>query len=152
MLAGIVIRHVSYRGAAPAAHDLVAGHVSMMFDIVPLAKVQLESGKLIGLGVATNQRLDAVPNVPTMLEAGFPTLQSGPWFRLAAPAGMPRPTIDMLNSEARKAFAVSEVRQRFESQGMTIPLSTPEEFGSFIQSEHQRWGNIICDTNIRIQP
>ena len=152
MLAGIDIRHMSYRGAAPAAHDLVAGHVSMMFDIVPLAKVQLESGTLIGLGVATNQRLDAVPNVPTMLEAGFPTLQGGPWFRLAAPAGMPRPTIDMLNSEARKAFAVSEVRHRFESQGMTIPLSTPEEFGSFIQREHQRWGNIICDTNIRIQP
>ena len=152
MLAGIDITHVPYRGAAPAAQDLVAGHVSMMFDIVPLAKVQIESGKLIGLGIATNQRLDAVPNVPTMLEAGFPTLQGGPWFGLAAPAGTPRPIIDLLNSEARKAFAVAEVRQRFESQGMTIPLSTPEEFGSFIQSEHQRWGKIIRDANIKIQP
>ena len=99
-LAGINITHVPYRGAAPASQDLVAGHVSMMFDIVPLARTQIAAGTVRALAVASPQRLAAIPDVPTMAEAGFPQIEGGPWFGLVAPAGTPRAIIDWLNAEA----------------------------------------------------
>lgn len=142
-VAGIDIVHVPYRGAAPASQDLVAGHVSMLFDIVPLARTQIGAGKVRALGVASPQRIAALPDVPTMAEAGFPELQGGPWFGLLAPAGTPRPIIDWLNSETRNVFSAPDVRELFVTQGMTLPLGTPEEFAAHIAMETRRWGEII---------
>jgi tripartite-type tricarboxylate transporter receptor subunit TctC len=83
-LAGIDIIHVPYRGAAPASQDLVAGHASMMFDIVPLARTQIAAGNVRALAVASPQRIAVLPDVPTTSEAGFPALEGGPWFGLLA--------------------------------------------------------------------
>jgi tripartite-type tricarboxylate transporter receptor subunit TctC len=149
-LADIEMVHVPYRGAAPAIQDLVAGHVAVMFDIVPLARTQLAAGKVRALAVASAQRLPAVAEVPTVAEAGFPELEGGPWFGLLAPAGTPRAIIDWLNAETRKAFAAPDVRERFLAQGMTLPLGTPEEFGAFIAAESRRWGDIVRKANIRM--
>jgi tripartite-type tricarboxylate transporter receptor subunit TctC len=149
-LAGIDLVHVPYRGAAPAIQDLVAGHVSLLFDIVPLARTQIAAGKVRALAVASPQRLEGLPDVPTMAEAGFPELEGGPWFGLLAPAGTPRAIIDLLNAETRKAFAAPDVRDRFLSQGMTLPLGTPEEFSAFIAAESIRWGDIVRKTGIRM--
>ena len=149
-LAGIDLVHVPYRGAAPAIQDLVAGHVSLLFDIVPLARTQIATGKVRALAVASPQRLDGLPDVPTMAEAGFPELEGGPWFGLLAPAGTPRAVIDWLNGETRKAFAAPDVAERFLSQGMTLPLGTPEEFAAFIAAESIRWGDIVRKTGIRM--
>jgi tripartite-type tricarboxylate transporter receptor subunit TctC len=150
MEAGIKLVHVPYRGAAPAIQDLVAGHVSLLFDIVPLARTQIAAGKVRALAVASPQRLEGLPDVPTMAEAGFPELEGGPWFGLLAPAGTPRAIIDLLNAETRKAFAAPDVRDRFLSQGMTLPLGTPEEFAAFIAAESIRWGDIVRKTGIRM--
>jgi tripartite-type tricarboxylate transporter receptor subunit TctC len=150
-LAGVEITHVPYRGAAPASQDLVAGHVSMMFDITPLARVQIAAGKVNGLAVASQQRLAAVPGVPTMAEAGFPQIEGGPWFGFVAPAGTPRHVIDWLNAEGRKAFSAPDVREHFLAQGILLPLGTPEQYGDFIASEYKRWGEIIRSANIRLQ-
>lgn len=149
-IAGIDLVHVPYRGAAPAIQDLVAGHVSLMFDIVPLARTQLAAGKVRALAVASPQRLPAVPDVPTVAEAGFPELEGGPWFGLLAPAGTPRVVVDWLNGETRKAFAASDVRERFLAQGMTLPLGTPEDFSAFIAAESKRWGDIVRKTGIKM--
>jgi tripartite-type tricarboxylate transporter receptor subunit TctC len=149
-LAGVEITHVPYRGAAPAIQDLVAGHVSMMFDIVPLARTQMAAGKVRALAVASGQRLAAVPDVPTMAEAGFPAIEGGPWFGFVAPAGTPRPIIDWLNEEGRKAFSAPDVRDRFLAQGILLPLGTPEEYGAFIAAEYKRWGEIIRSVGIRL--
>ena len=89
--------------------------------------------------------------MPTMAEAGLPELEGGPWFGLMAPAGTPRPIIDWLNSETRKAFAAPDVRERFLSQGMTLPLGTPEEFSAYVASEHKRWGEIIRKAGIKME-
>jgi tripartite-type tricarboxylate transporter receptor subunit TctC len=150
-IAGVDITHVPYRGAAPAIQDLVAGHVSMMFDIVPLARAQLAAGKVRALGVAAPQRSAAVPDVPTMAEAGFPQLEGGPWFGLMAPAGTPRAIVDWLNAEARKIFAAQDVRERFLAQGMTLPLGTPEEFTAYVAAESKRWGDIIRKAGIKME-
>ncbi len=149
-LAGIEINHVPYRGAAPAGQDLIAGHVSMMFDIVPLARVQIAAGKLRGLAVASAKRLAAVPDVPTTAEAGFPQIEGGPWFGIMAPTGTPRTIIDLLNAEGIKAFSAPDVRERFESQGIMVPLGTPEQYDAFIQAEYKRWGEIIRNVGISI--
>jgi tripartite-type tricarboxylate transporter receptor subunit TctC len=150
-LAGIEINHVPYRGAAPASQDLIAGHVSMMFDIVPLARTQIAAGKMRGLAVASAKRLPAVPDVPTTAEAGFPQIEGGPWFGIVAPAGTPRAIIDLLNAEGIKAFSAPDVRERFESQGIVVPLGTPEQYGAFMQSEYKRWGEIIRSVGIRLE-
>ncbi len=150
-LAGISIAQVPYRGAAPASQDLVAGHVSMMFDIVPLAQTQIAAGTVRALAVASPQRLTAMPEVPTMAKSGFPQIEGGPWFGIVAPAGTPRAIIDWLNAEGRKAFSAPEVRDRFLTQGILLPLGTPEQYGSFIEAEHKRWGEIIRSVNIRLE-
>ena len=150
-LAGIDITHVPYRGAAPAIQDLVAGQVSMLFDIVPLARTQIAAGKVRALAVASPQRLALMPDVPTMLEAGFPQIEGGPWFGIVAPAGTPKAIIDWLNAEGRKAFSAPDVRERFLSQGILLPLGTPEQYGNFIFAEHKRWGEIIRASNIKIE-
>ena len=147
-LAGIEITHVPYRGAAPAAQDLVAGHVSIMFDIVPLAQPQIAAGKVRALAVAASQRLAILPDVPTMAESGFPQLEGGPWFGLVAPTGTPRDAIDYLNAEGRKIFSAPEVRDRFLAQGVVLPLGTPESFGTYIAGEYKRWGEIVRGAGI----
>ena len=150
-LAGIDIGHVPYRGAAPASQDLDAGHFSMMFDIVPLARPQIVAGKLRGLAVASPQRLAAIPDVPTTVEAGFPDIEEGSWFGIVAPARAPRAIIDLLNAEDLKAFSAPNVSDRFLSQGILLPLGTPEQYGAFIEAEHKRWGEIIRSVNIRLE-
>ena len=148
---GTSVTHVPYRGAAPAVQDLVAGHVSMMFDIAPLAKTQIEAKTVRGLAVAGSQRLAVLPDLPSMAEAGLPELEGGPWFGLLAPAGTPRSVIDWLNSETKKAFSAPDVRERFISQGIALPLNTPEQFASFIAADSKRWGEVIRRGGIRIE-
>jgi tripartite-type tricarboxylate transporter receptor subunit TctC len=147
---GTNLVHVPYRGAAPAVQDLVAGHVSMMFDIAQLAKTQIEAKTVRGLGVAGAQRLSVLPDLPSMAEAGLPELEGGPWFGLLAPAGTPRPIIDWLNAETKKAFSAPDVRERFLSQGTSLPLGTPEQFATFMAADSKRWGDVIRRAGIRM--
>ena len=122
----------------------------MMFDIVPLARMQIAAGKVRALAVASPQRIAVLPDVPAMSEAGFPELEGGPWFGLLAPAGTPRPIIDWLNSETRKAFSAPDIRELFITQGMALPQGTPEDFAAHIATETKRWGEIIRRSGITV--
>jgi len=150
-VSGTDIAHVPYRGAAPAVQDLVAGHVTMMFDILTLAVPQVKAGKVRALAVAAPQRVSALPDVPTMAEAGLPQLEGGPWFGLLVPAGTPRAIVDWLNSEARKAFEAPDVRERLAAQNLTLPLGTPEDFAAHIAAETKRWGDVIRAAGIKME-
>jgi tripartite-type tricarboxylate transporter receptor subunit TctC len=149
--AGIDIVHVPYRGAAPAIQDLIAGHVSMMFDIVPLAMPQIAAGKVRALAVTTPQRVPVVPDVPTMTEAGLPAVQGGPWFGLLVPSGTPAAAVDWLNAQTNKIFSAREVRDYFAAQGLLLPLGTPGDFSAHIATETKRWGEIIRQAGIRLE-
>jgi tripartite-type tricarboxylate transporter receptor subunit TctC len=149
--AGIDIVHVPYRGAAPAIQDLIAGHVSMMFDIVPLAMPQIATGKVRALAVTTPQRVPVVPNVPTMTEAGLPAVQGGPWFGLLVPAGTPAAAVAWLNAETKKVFSARETHDYFIAQGLSLPLGAPEDFAAHIAAETERWGEIIRQAGIRLE-
>ena len=150
LLHKIDIVHVPYKGAGPAVTDLVAGHIQMMFDILPLTKEQMLAGKVRALGVMSAQRLPVVPDVPTMAEQGMPELEGGPWFGLLAPAKTPRPIIDWLNAETRKAMSAPEVRKRLTDLGMTLPLGSPEDFAKHIADETRRWGDVIERAGIKL--
>jgi tripartite-type tricarboxylate transporter receptor subunit TctC len=145
------IAHVHYRGAAPALQDLVAGHVHVMFDIVPLTKEQLAAGRVRALAITSARREPAVPDVPTMAESGMPGVEGGPWFGLFVPAGTPRAAIDWINAEARKAFSSPDLKARLEGQGLTLPLGSPEDFGRHVEAETKRWGEVIRKGNIKTE-
>lgn len=149
-LASVNIVHVPYRGGAPAVQDLIAGHVTMMFDVLTLAVPQVKSDKVRALAVASPQRIPLVPDVPTVAEAGFPQLESGPWFGFFVPADTPKPVVDWLYAEAKKAFSASDVQAQWEKQGLTAPLAPPEETRTFVAGEYKRWGDVIKKANITL--
>ena len=149
--AGIALTHVPYRGGAPASQDLVAGHVSMLFDIVPLAVSNLQSGKVRALAVCAAERVKVLSDVPTIAEAGLPGMEAGAWFGLFAPVGTPPGAVAWMNSEARKAFAASDVRERFAGQGAVLPLGPPEAFGAHVAAETERWGALIRRAGIKTE-
>ena len=151
LAAGIAITHVPYRGGAPASQDLVAGHVSMLFDIVPLAVSNLQSGKVRALAVCAPERVKVLPDVPTIAQAGLPGMEAGAWFGLFAPAGTPPAAVVWMNSEAKKAFDAIEVRERFAGQGAVLPLGPPEAFGAHVAAETERWGALIRRAGIRME-
>jgi tripartite-type tricarboxylate transporter receptor subunit TctC len=119
--AGIDLTHVPYRGAAPAAQALAAGHIDMMFDVVSLALGAIKGGTVRAIAVASPERVPLLPEVPTMAEGGFP-MEVGAWFGLLAPGATPQPIIGWLNRAAHQVFSAPEMRARFVSQGAAMPL------------------------------
>jgi tripartite-type tricarboxylate transporter receptor subunit TctC len=103
------------------------------------------------LGIMSPQRLPVAPEVPTMAEQGMPELEGGPWFGLLAPARTPRPVIDWLNAETRKAMAAPDVRKRLIALGLNLPLGSPEDFAKHIASETVRWGDVIKRAGIKLK-
>jgi tripartite-type tricarboxylate transporter receptor subunit TctC len=148
--AGIDINHVPYRGAAPAAQDLIAGHVTMLFDVLTTAVPQIQSEKVRAIAIADSKRAKALPNVPTVAEAGLPELESGPWFGFFVPAGTPKPVIDWLYTEAKKAFNSPDVQAQFAKQNLDAMLGTPDETRKFVAGEYKRWGEIIKKADIKL--
>jgi tripartite-type tricarboxylate transporter receptor subunit TctC len=149
LLAGIEMTHIPYRGAAPAAQDLIAGHVSMMLDVVPLAIGPVKEGRVRAIGVATKERVAVLPDVPTLAEQGLP-LELTAWFGLLAPAGTPKAAIDWINREANRALSAPDARERFRASGAVLPLGTPEAFAAHIEAETKKFGDVIRRANIRI--
>ena len=150
LTAGVDIVHVPYKGAAPALQDLMGGHVMMMFDITVFALPNMRAGKVRALAVTTAERLAVAPELPTMAEAGMPEVQGGAWFALFAPTGTPRPVIDWWNRETRRALSESDARERFVSQGATLPLGTPESLATFVAADSERWARVIRSAGIKL--
>jgi tripartite-type tricarboxylate transporter receptor subunit TctC len=147
--AGIDIVHVPHRGAAPAQNALLGGHVHLMFDTVTQAMELVKDGKLRALGVASAKRVGALSEVPTLAEAGLP-LEMSAWFGLMAPRGTPPAVIAWLNQEANKVFSAPDIRDRFISQGATLPLGSPEAFAAHIKAEYEKWSPVIRQASIQI--
>ena len=142
LAAGIDIVHVPYRGSAPAVTDLIGGQVNMMFDNVTFTLPQVRGGKVRALGITADKRVGVLPDVPTMAEAGLPDVQGGVWFTLFAPAGTPAGVIGYLNKQAREIFSAPDVRERFESQGLVLPLG-PRRSSAHSSLSSKRWSDVI---------
>jgi tripartite-type tricarboxylate transporter receptor subunit TctC len=123
----------------------------MMFGILPLAGAQVAAGAVRALAVMSTRHEPAIPDVPTMAEAGTPGIEGGPWFGLMAPTGTPRPIIDWLNAEANSAFASPDLKAGLEAQGITLPLGSPEDFAKHIAAETVRWGEVIRKGSVKME-
>lgn len=142
-MAGINILHVPYKGTAPANQDLMGGHVALQFDGVTAALPMLRSGRVVGVGVTSAKRVGAAPDIAPIAEAGFPGFEYTAWVGLLAPAGTPRPVVDRLNTEMVKILASPDIRHKLSEAGFEVASSTPEGFGSFIQSEIVKLGKVV---------
>lgn len=149
---GAPIVHVPYRGSGPAMIDVIAGHVTCLFDILVTALPQIRAGKVRALAVASAKRSPFAPDIPTMAESGFDGYtQAGnePWFGVFAPAGTPRPTVDRLNSELRKAIAAPELAEVLRAQGYDAWTLDPDAFVAFIRDDHAKWGKVVKDAGLK---
>ncbi|WP_442595544.1 Bug family tripartite tricarboxylate transporter substrate binding protein [Parapusillimonas sp. JC17] len=148
--AGVEMTHVPYKGGAPAATDLMAGHIDMMFEMGYAAMPAIQADKVKPLGVTSSQRLPLLPNVPTIAEAGLPGFESYNWQGIVVPAGTPQDVVEKLNTAFNKILKKPEVIQAFEQTGGQVGGGTPEEFGKFIQDERAKWAEVIKEANISV--
>jgi len=149
MLAGIDIAHVPYKGGAPAAADLLAGHILMMFELTYAALPSIKAGRLRPLAVTTDARLPMLPEVPTFAESGYPALVVSNWQGVIAPRNTPRDIIDRINRSVNDVLAMAPVRDSILSQGNEIGGGTPESFTALIRAEIPRWAKVVKDANIQ---
>jgi tripartite-type tricarboxylate transporter receptor subunit TctC len=144
------LTHVPYKGAAPSITDLIAGQIDGVVDNPPTVLAHMQAGSIRVLAVAGKERLHVLPDVPTAAEAGLPAWQASSWFGLVAPAGTPKPILDRLYSEVRKAVKSPRI-QALRNRGMQIVGNSPTEFADLIASERKKWGDIIKSANITAQ-
>jgi len=147
---GASITHVPYKGSGPAVADLVGGRVQIMFDAAPSLIQHVKSGKLRVLAAASAQRNRLLPGVPTFAELGYPKVTVSLWYGLLAPAGTPRPVIDRLNRETRKALEAPDVREKLLAQGAEPMPGSPEAFATFMQEESAKWAPVVKQAGVKL--
>jgi tripartite-type tricarboxylate transporter receptor subunit TctC len=141
--AGVDLTHVPYKGNGPATSDLLGGQVSAMFLQYAVAKPHVAGGKLVMLATPSGKRSQAIPEVPTIAESGLPGFDVEPWFGIVAPAGTPAAIVNRLNAEIGKIMQQNDVKDMLASVGAAPSISTPQEFGKFIDSEISRWAEVV---------
>lgn len=139
---GVNVVHLPYKGAAPAAVGVMTGEAACSFLVMPVAQAQIKAHRLRGLGVAAESRSRAIPDVPTMREAGVDGHVALQWNGLFVPARTPQAIIERLHREVVKALAAADVRQRFEAEGADPVGSAPGEFASFFHVEAEKWADV----------
>ena len=139
---GIRAQHLPYKGAAPASISVISGETQVAFLVMPVAQVQVTAGKLRGLGVAAPARSPAMPEMPTMREAGVPDHEAVQWNGFFAPARTPPAILDRLHREVAKAVHDPEVRKRIEAEGATPSGNSPSEFAAFFRVEAEKWADV----------
>ncbi|MGE4257017.1 MAG: tripartite tricarboxylate transporter substrate binding protein [Xanthobacteraceae bacterium] len=152
LLANIDILHVPYRGGAPLMTALLSEQVQLGVAAPGAFMSNIADGKLKALAVTGRQRSPALPNVPTMIEAGYPALDSGAWIGLVAAAGTPAAVIARLNEEANKATRNTSLSKVFLEQAVEPVGTTPSEFGEFLHAQHKKWGKVIQDAKLDLRP
>ena len=152
-MTGTYMLHMPYRGSAPALLDMVGGNMDVMFDNLPSSMAHIKGGKLKALAVTSAKRSTALPDVPTVEEAGGPALkgfEASSWFGLLAPAGTPADIVQRVQQEVAKALATPAVKERLLSQGAIPGGNTSAEFASLIDREHRKWAQVVKASGAKV--
>jgi tripartite-type tricarboxylate transporter receptor subunit TctC len=149
--AGVNLTHVPYKGAGPAAIDLLSGQLHMMFDAISASLPNIKAGRLRPLGIATLKPFPVMPEIPTISDSGVPGFEGTTWQGLCAPAKTPGPVLQTLNTAAVEAVKSQDIVQRFASLGVIGVGTSSADFRKFIQSETARWQKAIRDAGIKVQ-
>ena len=151
-LANLNMVHIPYKGGAgPAVTGMLGGETQVMFVTLSSAISFIQAGRLKGLGISTTKRIEALPQVPTMIEAGYPEMVSSSWQGVFVPAGTPRPIVEKIHAALLATMDSPEIRQRFAGGGVDVMTSkTPEDFASFVNAETARWGKVAKESGATI--
>ncbi|HYC43847.1 MAG TPA: tripartite tricarboxylate transporter substrate binding protein [Burkholderiales bacterium] len=149
-MTGTQIVHVPYKGGAAAIADLIAGQVQLMLEGLNSITPHAKAGRVRGLGVSGPKRSPALPEVPTIAEAGVPGYEASTWNGIVAPRGTPRAVVQKLNAELNNALNSASLRERFAAIGADPAPGTPEQFGELIRREYVKWGEVVRRSGARI--
>ena len=148
--AGVKFQHIPYKGTNQAVNDVMGGQVQLYMSSVPSALSFIRSGKLRALVVTSAQRVNDLPNVPTITESGYKGFDATTWFGLLAPAGTPQPVVARLNAEVNRILQLAEVREKIDSEGAVAMGGSPEEFGALVKREIGRWAPIVKESGAKV--
>jgi tripartite-type tricarboxylate transporter receptor subunit TctC len=150
--AGIDMLHVPFKGTAPALTALMAGDIQILADVPGSMMPHVRGGKIRALGMFSGSRVPGAAEVPTLAEAGGPSVDGSTWVMFLAPAGTPPEVVNRLSIEVRRALATSELRERFSSLGMEAVGSSPAEAVRFLESEIAKWQGVITKAGVKADP
>jgi tripartite-type tricarboxylate transporter receptor subunit TctC len=148
---GVDMLHVPFRGGGPANIDVIGGHTKLMFNNVPTAMPHIRSGKLRALGVSAAKRISALPDIPTIAEAGVPGFEATNWWGIVAPAGTPASVVERLHSEITAVQNSPDVHRTLAAEGAEIAQMSSAEFGSFLVQEMNKWERVVKAANIKAE-
>ncbi|HVE51432.1 MAG TPA: tripartite tricarboxylate transporter substrate binding protein [Casimicrobiaceae bacterium] len=151
LTANVNLTAVPYKGDAQAMTDTMSGQVAMSMPTVPAALPQIKAGKLRALAVGTKSRVAALPDVPTMQEAGIAGYESSSWGGVMGPGGMPANLVTKIHSDLERALRSSDVADKLAAQGATVVAAGPREFATFLRDELVKWDRVAKKANIRIE-
>ncbi|MDM0047025.1 tripartite tricarboxylate transporter substrate binding protein [Variovorax dokdonensis] len=152
-MTGVSMTHIPYKGSGPALLDMVGGNADVMFDNLPSSMAQIKGGKLVALAVTSSKRSSALPDVPTVEEAGGPALkgfEASSWFGLLAPAGTPADVVNRVQQAVAKALDTPAMKEKLQAQGAIPSGNTPAEFAQLIDSEHKKWAKVVKDSGAKV--
>jgi tripartite-type tricarboxylate transporter receptor subunit TctC len=151
LLAGVNIVAVQFKGGGPADTALIAGEVGVTFGNVSQQIGHVKSGRMRALAVTSAKRNSAMPELPTVAEAGVPGYEFDTWFVVVAPKGTPRPVVETLHSHIRRALTTPEQVKFYEDRGLTVIASTPEAAATYLESEQKKWARVIKERGIKAE-
>jgi tripartite-type tricarboxylate transporter receptor subunit TctC len=149
-MTGIDIVHVPHKASGDMRNSVVGGHVQMMFDAISTVTPLLQGGQVRAIGTTGKQRTSALPDVPTISEAGVPGYETSIWFGLMAPAGTPKDIVDKLNAEVRKVLAHPDVKALWTRQGVTPIDVSQAEFEKFLRDDIDKWAKVVKATGFKL--
>ena len=146
---GIQMEHVPYKGTAPALADLASGNIQLLIDAPIGVMTQVRAGKIRALAMLSKDRVPGVEEVPTIVEAGGPLIESATWVMFLAPAGTPKEIVDKVSAEVSRAVKDEALRKRLAEQAVIPVGATPEDTGKFLQSEINKWEKVITTAGVK---
>jgi tripartite-type tricarboxylate transporter receptor subunit TctC len=150
-MTGTFIVHIPFRGSGPAQAAMLANETQLMFDNLPPQLPHIKSGKVRALAVTSRTRSKALPDLPTLDEAGLKGYEVTAWFGLAAPAKTPRSVIERVNQALNRATQSAEVRDRMQERGADLFQGTPEQFQAFVKAEIEKWGPVVKRAGVTVE-
>jgi tripartite-type tricarboxylate transporter receptor subunit TctC len=150
-MTGTSIVHIPYKGSAGVLADVMGGQIAVTIDNMPPYIPQVKAGKIRALAVSSAKRSSALPELPSIAEAGVPGYDSGAWFGLLAPAGTPKAVVDKLSAETARIIRMPDINRRVSEQGAEPVGGKPEEFAALIKTEIAKWAKVIQDAKVELQ-